>query len=219
VWTPLGGCSLNFLFAGFVYDEHGKKIEVGRFVGTAGHCILGEPGERSWNGSKAPVARDDNGNRIGQFAYAVLNDDKNFALISLDEGVPSDPAMCYWGGPTGTDNEQIDLWKTLYHFGQGTLVRDVQPARAAFAFGTPHPDHVYAEGVAVPGDAGSGIISADGRALGVIVGSGVYSERGTRVAIDAGTLAITRLGVQLSRAETYLQMDLELLTADFVPID
>ncbi|MGH2711894.1 MAG: hypothetical protein ACRDH9_11910 [Actinomycetota bacterium] len=219
VWTDLGGCSLNFLFSGFWRDEHGKKVEAGTLAGTAGHCILGQHNERSWYEGKGPTARDDNGERIGEFAYAILNDAKDFALIRLDPGVEASPSMCHWGGPTGIDNEETAQLKALYHFGQGEVLGDVQPARAALAFGTPHHDHVYAEGLAVPGDAGSGIISADGRALGVIVGTGVYSGRSaTTWSLDAGTLAITRLGVQVKRAEAYLGMDLELLTAPFDPI-
>jgi SAM-dependent MidA family methyltransferase len=42
-----------------------------------------------------------NGNRIGEFAYAILQDPKDFALIRLDPGVAANPQMCHFGGPTG----------------------------------------------------------------------------------------------------------------------
>ena len=47
-------------------------------------------------------------------------------------------------------------------FALGTVL----PARSAVALGTPNPDHVFADGLAVPGDSGSGVMTADWLALG-----------------------------------------------------
>jgi hypothetical protein len=52
----------------------------------------------------------------------------------------------------------------------------------------------------VPGDSGSGIISADGRAVGVIVTTGIHSESIGTDGVDAGTMGITRLAPQVARA-------------------
>ncbi|HEV2075557.1 MAG TPA: hypothetical protein VGR10_04915, partial [Thermoleophilaceae bacterium] len=67
VETPVGFCTLNFLFR----DGDGD-----RYIGTAGHCILGDGRyrkvrEREWGG-RGPVARDAGGKAIGRFRYAVL---------------------------------------------------------------------------------------------------------------------------------------------------
>ena len=80
-------------------------------MGTAGHCILGESpvggdvGEESWAPGTGPVASDADGNRIGEFAYAILQDPKDFAVIRLDAGVEASPQMCHFGGPTGTNTD------------------------------------------------------------------------------------------------------------------
>jgi hypothetical protein len=101
----------------------------------------------------------------------------------------------------------------LHHFGNGIGVGDVLPARSALAIGMPHPDHVYAQGAVVPGDSGSGIISADGRAVGVIVTTGLHSSSIGTGGVDAGTMGITRLTPQVNRAEQVLGTDLTLQTA------
>jgi hypothetical protein len=197
VESDSGQCTFNFLFQG---------SDGGRYIGTAGHCILGDDpfggdaGEQRWAAGTGPVARDGQGNRIGEFAYAILQDPKDFALIRLDAGVQASAQMCHFGGPTGVNSDQGADPVVLHHFGQGVGVGTVLPARSATALGTPHPDHVYAQGAVVPGDSGSGIISADGRAVGVIVTTGIHSESIGTDGVDAGTMGITRLAPQVARA-------------------
>ena len=89
----------------------------------------------------------------------------------------------------------------------------VVPARSATALGTPDPDHVYGQGAVVPGDSGSGIISADGRALGVIVTTGVHTGMLGTAGVDAGTMGVTRLAPQVARAEQVLGTGMSLQTA------
>jgi hypothetical protein len=80
VQSDVGQCTFNFLFTG---------SDGSRYIGTAGHCILGESpiggdvGEQSWARGTGPVARDASGNRIGEFAYAILQG---------PEGLLPDPA-------------------------------------------------------------------------------------------------------------------------------
>ena len=92
----------------------------------------------------------------------------------------------------------------------------------------PNPDHVYAAGLALPGDSGAGVMTADGLAVGVLVTtglSGVAFERGdnkvpapsefpqaNEKGVDVGTMGITRLGPQLARASEKLGVSLELVT-------
>ncbi|MGH2957901.1 MAG: hypothetical protein ACRDL6_13020 [Solirubrobacterales bacterium] len=210
--SDVGQCTFNFLFNG----SDGR-----RYIGTAGHCILGESpiggdvGEESWAPGTGPEATDGEGNRIGEFAYAILQDPKDFALIRLDPGVEASPQMCHFGGPTGTNADQPGLMSpvVLNHFGNGIGVGTVLPARSALAFGMPDPDHVFAEGAVVPGDSGSGIISSDGRAVGVIVTVGIHSSSIGTDGIDAGTMGVTRLPPQESRAEQVMGFNLNLQTA------
>jgi hypothetical protein len=212
VESDKGGCTFNFLFNG----SDGR-----RYIGTAGHCILGDDpfggdvGEESWAAGSGPVARDGDGNRIGEFAYAILQDPKDFALIRLDSSVPGNPQMCHFGGPTGVNSDRPGLNSpvVLNHFGNGLAVGNVLPARSAVALGMPDPDHVYAEGAVVPGDSGSGIQSADGRAVGVIVTTGIHSSSIGTSGVDAGTMGVTRLAPQVSRASNVLGLGLTLQTA------
>ena len=208
--SDTGQCSFNFLFNG----SDGR-----RYMGTAGHCILGESpiggdaGEESWSPSTGPVARDADGNRIGEFAYAILQDPKDFAVIRLDAGVQANPQMCHFGGPTGTNADTGSAPVVLNHFGNGVGVGSVLPARSALAAGMPDPDHVYAAGAVVPGDSGSGIISSDGRAVGVIVTTGLHTASLGTGGLDAGTMGVTRLAPQEARAEQVLGIGLTLQTA------
>ncbi len=161
------------------------------------------------------MARDGEGNRIGEFAYAILQDPKDFALIRLDPGVAANPQMCHFGGPTGVNSDRPGLNSptVLQHFGNGLGVGNVLPARSALALGMPDPDHVYAEGAVVPGDSGSGIISSDGRAVGVIVTTGLHTASFGTSGIDAGTMGVTRLAPQVTRAQQVLGTGLTLQTA------
>jgi hypothetical protein len=208
--SDTGQCTFNFLFTG---------SDGNRYIGTAGHCILGDSpvggdvGEQSWAPGTGPEARDGNDVRIGEFAYAILQDPKDFALIRLDPGVQANPQMCHFGGPTGLNDDITEELTVLQHFGNGLGVGAVLPARSALAFGLPDPDHVYAEGAVVPGDSGSGIISDDGRAVGVIVTTGVHTNSIGFPVIDAGTMGVTRLGPQVARAGQVLGLALTLQTA------
>ena len=208
--SDAGQCTFNFLFT---------ASDGSRYMGTAGHCILGESpiggdvGERSWAPGTGPVASDADGNRIGEFSYAILQDPKDFALIRLDPGVNASPQMCHFGGPTGTNDDRTSSATVLNHFGNGIGVGSVLPARSALAIGMPNPDHVYAQGTVVPGDSGSGIISSDGRAVGVIVTTGLHSNSIGTSGVDAGTMGVTRLTPQVNRAEQVLGTQLDLQTA------
>src|SRR5436190_18285632 len=168
VLSDVGQCTLNFLFVG---------SDGSRYIGTAGHCILGtspfggDVGEMAWAPGTGPVARDSEGNPIGEFAYAILQDPKDFSLIRLDPLVEASAAMCHFGGPTAVNDDLPGLTEpvVLNWFGNGVGVGLVLPARSGVAMGMPSPDHGFADGAAAPGDSGSGVISSDGRAVGVLV--------------------------------------------------
>jgi hypothetical protein len=211
VQTKVGLCTFNFLF---------RAPDGQRYMGTAGHCILGmtdpPPGqvnELTWAPGTGPEAKDGDGKRIGEFAYGILQDEKDFSLIRLDPGVEASPEMCHFGGPTGLNTDETSDLVELEYYGLGVGVGTVLPARSAVAVGLPNPDHVYAVGLALPGDSGSGVISSDGRAVGVLVSVGVHGLGVSDNGVDAGTIGITRLGPQLAQAQQKLHTTLELVTA------
>lgn len=207
--TDIGVCTMNFLF----------RTPAGeRFIGTAGHCILGEGpvadniGEKTWPKGEGPVAKDGDGGRIGEFAYAVLQDPKDFALIRIDPGVEASPEMCNYGGPTGINNEISDGAKVLQYFGNGVAIGMALPARSAVAMGFPNPNHVYAAGIALPGDSGSAVITDDGRAVGVLVTTGIHGLGVDDNGVDFGTVGITRIVPQVERAQEALGLQLTMVT-------
>jgi len=212
VETKVGLCTLNFLFTA----PDGE-----RFIGTAGHCILGgdselagdNGGEKTWAKGTGPEAKDSKGHRIGEFAYAVLQDPKDFSLIRLDPGIQASPEMCDFGGPTGINNDISDGPRVLEYWGNGIGIGTAVPARSAIALGFPNADHVYAAGLALPGDSGSAVITEDGRAVGVLVTVGVHGFGIDQNGIDAGTIGITRLAPQLARATQVLGTPLTLVMA------
>jgi len=202
VRTEKGSCTFNFLFAGSDGD---------RYIGTAGHCII-DSGERTWAKGSGPVARDRANARVGEFAYAVVQGAKDFALIRLDRGVSASASMCYFGGPTSMNADQSAEPTLLHLFGQGIGLGSVLPARTLFANTLEHRDHVFANGPAILGDSGAGVISSDGRALGVLVTGGVHYAD----VLDNGVIGITRIKPQIDRAKQQLNgITLTLQTAPF----
>jgi hypothetical protein len=209
--SDVGQCTFNFLFE----DDDGFE-----YIGTAGHCILGtspppDSRERTWGPGDGPVARNAAGARIGEFAYAILQDPKDFALIALDDGVATTPQMCHFGGPTGVNEDTpppLVNPVVLHYNGNGLVLGSALPARSCLAFGMPDRNHVFCDGLATPGDSGSGVISADGLAVGVLVTLGVHLSDG----LHLGTIGITRLAPQVERAEEVLGIDLTLQTADLL---
>jgi hypothetical protein len=209
VQTEVGLCTLNFLFEAPDHE---------RFIGTAGHCILGSgpvadnAGEKTWPKGAGPQAKDSTGHRIGEFAYAILQEPKDFSLIRLDPGVEASPEMCDFGGPTGINDDISGDPKVLEYWGNGVGIGSTVPARSAVAAGFPNADHVYAAGLALPGDSGSAVISDDGRAVGVLVTTGIHGFGVDQNGVDFGTMGITRLAPQMAQASKVLGTSLSLVT-------
>jgi hypothetical protein len=209
--TPVGQCTMNFLFDG---------SDGARYIASAGHCVLdsgalggGNAGEKTWAPGAGPVAQDENGQRIGTFSYAILQDPKDFSLIRLDPSVAATPQMPTFGGPVGTFNDASSTTRVLQYYGQGVIAGQVLPARQAIAFGTSDPDHIFAWGLVTPGDSGAAIETSDGLAAGVVVTLGLnLGSIGTN-GVDAGLAGITRLAPQVTQAEKVLGIHLTLRTA------
>lgn len=201
VLSDVGLCTFNYLFQG----TDGRQ-----YMGTAGHCILGTSvGESTWAAGTGPEARDGSGTRVGEFAYAVFGGVRDFALIRLDRGVAANPQMCYFGGPTGINNDLIAAPVVVQHFGQGVLFGQTVPGRTSVALTSTDPDQLFASGLAIFGDSGGAVNSLDGRAMGVLVTVGLHLQALPNV----GLIGITRLSPQLTQAERALGIGLQLRTA------
>jgi len=225
VLTDIGDCTFNFLF---------RSPDGTRYIGTAGHCV--SPGteytfkdtdtdgnghfEKVWPRGRGPEAKGPDRRRIGEFAYTVNNSPKDFALIRLDPDVPASPEMCHFGAPRGLYTKEASTPVVLQYYGNAEGLETVAPARSAVAIGTPNPDHIYAAGVALPGDSGAGVMTPDGLAIGVLVTTGYPipalndPPQANQGGVDVGTMGITRLGPQLARAAQKLGVPLTLVTPE-----
>src|SRR5688500_20206295 len=97
--------------------------------------------------------------------------------------------------------------------GNSLAIGTVLPSRPTASLGMPDAYHVYAQGLVLPGDSGSGVTSADGRAVGVAVTTGLHSASVGSSGLDAGEVGITRLAPQVAQAQAVLGTTLTLLTA------
>ena len=200
VEVPAGQCSFNFMF---------RDNENRRYMGTAGHCVLDGPAEKTWSDGIGPPAKVD-GVVIGEFVYAVLNDLRDFSLIRLRDGVDASAEMCNFGGPTGLAQNSAGP-VVLHHVGHGIGVGTL-PARTGLATSMTDPDIVAAVLAATPGDSGSAVIDATGGAVGVLVALEVATA-GNGLLPGVGPVLITRIEPQRAMAANALGVDLSLQTA------
>lgn len=196
------GCTLAFL----VTDEVGR-----RYMATAGHCLVGSGLEQAWSpgeGRRAwAQAADGHFYSFGEERYAVLDGAVDFALVEVDAGAEVDPELCHFGGPTALYTDSVLHPEAIHHHGFGRLWRSVTPSRTGTTLGT--FTHHFARAVdnAGPGDSGSPVITADGRALGVVA-------RATQAGgYGAAYMEISRLDRHLERAAAVLGVELTLATA------
>lgn len=202
VRTPVGLCTLAFLFRG---------SDGFRYMATAGHCLLAgtDQEEVTFEPGTGPPAKDAAGGLIGTFVYAVEQEVRDFALIRLEPGVPADPQVCHFGGPTGIAEEpDLNTLGHLVQYGQGRLFGQLVPARSEVVVAS-NEEVVLSAGAAAPGDSGSPLLTADGRAVGVVVGTGPAALG----LVGTGVVFSTRLGPQLRRASELTGITYELQTA------
>jgi hypothetical protein len=101
----------------------------------------------------------------------------DLALVKVD---PADvgkvnPSVPFWGGPTGIDTDGTAAGDQVYTYGNSSLRFGLSPLSPhtgislgddAADGGWSHPLYTVSPGV--PGDSGSGFLSADGKAIGVL---------------------------------------------------
>jgi hypothetical protein len=195
MYTAGAQCTANFVFtddAGNVYVGYAAHCAgEGAATDTNGCNVdsvpLGTPVTFTNNGSLlsegTPVGR-------GTLAYSswitehqLGTTDENtcayndFALVEVD---PADvgkvnPSVPFWGGPTGIDTDGTAAGDRVYTYGNSSLrfgVSALSPHTGVSLGDDPaddgwsHPLYTVTPGV--PGDSGSGFLSADGTAVGTL---------------------------------------------------
>lgn len=193
--------------ANFIYTDGADVL-----IGYAAHCA-GDGGEATdTDGCLAPSLPTDGSTRVqiegasqpGTLVYSswetmqrvgetdpgtcLYND---FALVRID---PADhgkvnPSIPHWGGPVALDADGIPSGETVHSYGNSSLrlgIRALSP-KTGMSLGTTgggwtHPTYTVSPGI--PGDSGSALLDAEGRAAGVLstlaiaplVGSNNYSD-------------------------------------------
>ncbi len=202
VLTPVGQCTLNFLWKG----SDGRS-----YIGTAGHCLLEGSSQTQavFAPGQGPAARDGSGHRIGEFAYGALDEVADFALIRLDPGVPASPEICRFGGPTGMAVGPVPALTPLHHVGRGSLTGSLVPARTQLAVDGDDIRVLTGLGVASAGDSGSPVVSLDGKAVGVVVATGPALPLA-----PTGLLVFSmRIAPEMGRASAAMGIAFELVTS------
>jgi hypothetical protein len=101
----------------------------------------------------------------------------DLALVRVDPGDVGEvnPSVPFWGGPTGIDTDGTAAGDRVYTYGNSSLRAGISPLSPhtgislgddAADGGWSHPLYTVTPGI--PGDSGSGFMSADGTAIGVL---------------------------------------------------
>jgi hypothetical protein len=147
------GCTTNFVF--------GSPSDY--YIGTAGHCA--DVGDEVTLIAAPGVLMN-----IGTTVKSVNNDIGNdFALIDVRPAMEQyvNPSMTYFGGPTGAGSPQPQ--DVVEHAGHGLVIGTGGTPRAGVVVyrGNGDGGDAFAwVGAASPGDSGSAVRLADGRAAG-----------------------------------------------------
>jgi hypothetical protein len=160
--TDTDGCSTKSLPLGtkVTFNEGGSLVDEGTQVGT------GTLAYSSWltmqkNGEKDP----------NTCAYNDL------ALVKVDSADTSkvNPSVPFWGGPTGIDTDGTAAGDRVYTYGNSSLragIEQLSPHTGislgddAADGGWSHPLYTVSPGI--PGDSGSGYLTQNGAAVGVL---------------------------------------------------
>jgi hypothetical protein len=185
--TDTNGCNTQSLPLGtpVTFSNDGNLVSDGTTVGT------GTLAYSSWLTMQKNGEKDAN--------TCAYND---LALVKVSSGDVGkvNPSVPFWGGPTGIDTNGTAAGDRVYTYGNSSLRAGLSPLSPHTGAsigddpadgGWSHP--VYTVTPGIPGDSGSGFLSADGTALGVL----------STVAIAplAGSNGVGDLGKELSYAQ------------------
>jgi hypothetical protein len=160
--TDTDGCSTKSLPLGtkVTFSNDGSLVDDGTTVGT-GTLVYS-----SWLTMQKLKEKG-----VNTCAY---NDLALVKVSSADKGKVN-PSVPFWGGPTGIDTNGTAAGDRVYTYGNSSLragISQLSPHTGASLGddsadgGWSHP--VYTVTPGIPGDSGSGFMSADGKALGVL---------------------------------------------------
>jgi hypothetical protein len=160
--TDTNGCNVESLPLGtkVTFNEGGNLASEGTQVGS------GTLAYSSWDTMRKIGETDEN--------TCAYND---LALVKVDAAdvAKVNPSVPFWGGPTGIDTDGTAAGDRVWTYGNSSLragIEQLSPHTGislgdqAADGGWSHPLYTVTPGI--PGDSGSGFMSADGKAVGVL---------------------------------------------------
>jgi len=196
-----GQCTSNFVF------ENGGDV----LIGQAAHCAgTGEATETDGcDAASLPLGTKvdvEGAEARGELVYSswlemqrrgetdagacAAND---FALIRLD---PSDaakvnPSIPFWGGPTALGADDADTGQAVFSYGNSSLRLGLETLKPKAGLHLGRSNGGWTHEIAtltpgVPGDSGSAVLAADGRALGTLSTLALAPVPGTNGVGDLG---------------------------------
>ncbi|MBF4160681.1 serine protease family protein [Nocardioides acrostichi] len=160
--TDTNGCDTDSLPLGtkVTFNEGGSLISNGTVLGR------GTLAYSSWLTMQKNGEKDANA--------CAYND---LALVKVDAADVSkvNPSVPFWGGPTGIDTDGTAAGDQVYTYGNSSLRAGLSALSPHTGIslgddpaddGWSHPLYTVTPGI--PGDSGSGFLSADGKAIGVL---------------------------------------------------
>jgi hypothetical protein len=195
MYTAGAQCTANFVFTdsqGHVYVGYAAHCAgTGEATDTNGcktrSLPLGTPASFTSGGS---ILGDGTKLGSGRLAYSswltmqklgtksadvCAYNDLALVRVSRHDVGKVNPSVPHWGGPTGLDTDGTAAGDPVYSYGNSSLragIAELSPKTgsslgdAAADHGWSHP--VYTMTPGIPGDSGSGFLSAGGKALGVL---------------------------------------------------
>ncbi len=155
-----------------------ESLPLGTEVTVDGAEHPGELVYSSWLAMQAAEETDPNACEYNDFALVELHPD------DVDNVTTSVPVF---GGPTGLDTDGTEAGERIYTYGNSPLRAGLLSTKTGFSSGT------IAEGWAhtvvtltpgVPGDSGSGVMDAEGEAIGVLITLQLAPLPGSNGAVD-----------------------------------
>lgn len=178
VLTPMGAgaaeCTSNFLFR--------TPDNATLYLGVAAHCFGEDPAEAVPLGTQVDIVATDgtpisNAGKVAYNGWALDPADRNdFGLVELrnDPSVRGrvHPAMLHYGGPTGImAATQVTPGTHVITYGHSIQRAHDDPENPREGYVLQHSDGrttVVTEHPGIKGDSGSGLMTVDGLALGVL---------------------------------------------------
>jgi hypothetical protein len=171
VFTDAGNTYLGYAAhcagTGAATDTNGctaMTLPVGTAVEIDGASFPGTLAYSSWVTMQGNGESDANTCQYNDLALVRLNP-ADVAKVN--------PSIPHWGGPTGTNTTGVALGGRVYSYGNSSLrfgITQLSPKEGASlgttAGGWTHP--VYTVTPGIPGDSGSAMLDAQGRATGVL---------------------------------------------------